>query len=99
MVNYQASMTSYKDRPAVIAAVWDVTESLQQYTKLIQAGKMATLGEMATGIAHELNQPLNVIKIGCDYLVKKSARDKSLTFEEIVAATDEIGASITRAQK
>ena len=37
---------------------------------LIQAGKMATLGEMATGIAHELNQPLNVIRLGCDYMTK-----------------------------
>jgi len=30
--------------------------------QLIHASKMATLGEMATGIAHELNQPLSVIK-------------------------------------
>lgn len=99
MVNFQASMTSYMDRPAVIAAVWDVTESLKRYTKLIQAGKMATLGEMATGIAHELNQPLSVIKIGCDYLVKKGRRAGSLTFEELTAATNEIEVSVERATK
>jgi PAS domain S-box-containing protein len=29
--------------------------------KLIQTSKLATLGEMATGVAHELNQPLNNI--------------------------------------
>jgi C4-dicarboxylate-specific signal transduction histidine kinase len=29
---------------------------------------MTTLGEMSAGIAHELNQPLNAIKIGNDYL-------------------------------
>jgi len=29
--------------------------------QLIQSAKLATLGEMATGIAHELNQPLNNI--------------------------------------
>ncbi len=99
MVNFQASVTSYRDRPAVIAAVWDVTERLRKYTKLIQAGKMATLGEMATGIAHELNQPLSVIKIGCDYLNKKGARSECLTFQDISVATSEISGSVDRATK
>ncbi|MEW6350282.1 MAG: ATP-binding protein [Thermodesulfobacteriota bacterium] len=99
MVNFQASVTSYRDRPAVIAAVWDVTERLRKYTQLIQAGKMATLGEMATGIAHELNQPLSVIKIGCDYLNKKSAKSDCLTFEDVTAATVEICGSVDRATK
>ena len=31
--------------------------------QLIQSTKLASLGEMATGIAHEINQPLNVIKM------------------------------------
>jgi PAS domain S-box-containing protein len=31
--------------------------------QLIQSSKLATLGEMATSVAHELNQPLNVIRM------------------------------------
>ncbi|MGK0293650.1 MAG: C4-dicarboxylate-specific signal transduction histidine kinase, partial [Porticoccaceae bacterium] len=31
--------------------------------QIIQATKLATLGEMATSVAHELNQPLNVIRM------------------------------------
>ena len=31
--------------------------------QIIQASKLATLGEMATSVAHELNQPLNIIRM------------------------------------
>jgi PAS domain S-box-containing protein len=31
--------------------------------QIIQASKLATLGEMSTSVAHELNQPLNVIRM------------------------------------
>ena len=37
--------------------------------QLLQSSKMATVGEMATGVAHELNQPLNVIKMASQYLM------------------------------
>jgi PAS domain S-box-containing protein len=36
-------------------------ELQQNELKLLQTSKLATLGEMATGVAHELNQPLNNI--------------------------------------
>jgi PAS domain S-box-containing protein len=34
--------------------------------QMIQASKLATLGEMATSVAHELNQPLNVIRMAAE---------------------------------
>jgi len=44
-------------------SVVDITERKQLDAELYQAGKLATLGEMSTGIAHELNQPLNIISM------------------------------------
>lgn len=41
----------------------DLTEQKATNAQLIQASKLATLGEMSTGMAHELNQPLNVIAL------------------------------------
>ncbi len=39
------------------------TKQLQQkQAQLIHSGRLAALGEMATGIAHELNQPLAIIR-------------------------------------
>jgi histidine kinase len=49
----------------------DITKRLEAEQQLIQASKMATLGEMATGMAHELNQPLNNIGLLCSRLQKR----------------------------
>lgn len=99
MVNYQTCLSSYRNRPAVIAAVWDVTERLEKHARLIQAGKMATLGEMATGIAHELNQPLNVVRLGCDYLNKKLKACHYVSIEDLGQVTAELSGSVERASK
>jgi len=39
--------------------------------QLIQSGKLASIGEMAAGVAHELNQPLMVIRSTGQYLLRK----------------------------
>ena len=41
----------------------DETRRRKTEMALAQSAKLITLGEMATGMAHELNQPLNVIKM------------------------------------
>ncbi len=40
----------------------------EQRAKIVQMDKMAALGQMATGVAHELNQPLTAITFEADYL-------------------------------
>jgi len=82
-----------------MAAVWDVTERLQKHAKLIQAGKMATLGEMATGIAHELNQPLNVVRLGCDYLSKVIRSGREFAPSDVDKLAKELTYSVERASR
>lgn len=45
-----------------------VRELEQERAKVVQASKMAAVGELATGVAHELSQPLTAISMEGDYL-------------------------------
>jgi C4-dicarboxylate-specific signal transduction histidine kinase len=99
MCNLQAHLTRFRGGQAIIAAVWDVTEKLEQEAMLVQTGKMATLGEMATGIAHELNQPLNVIKIGADFLTKSFAKGRPPSEKELRRIAAEMSGNVDRAAR
>lgn len=67
-VNIYACRTGHTPKYGIIASTIDITESLAKESQLIQASKMTTLGEMAAGVAHELNQPLSAIQIGSDFI-------------------------------
>jgi histidine kinase len=67
-VNMHACPIGYRGRPAIIVATTDITDMIEKDAQLVQASKMKSLGEMSAGVAHELNQPLNAIRMGSDYL-------------------------------
>ena len=98
-VNFQATQGMYQGRPAIIAAVWDATEKLEKQARLIHSSKMSTLGEMATGIAHELNQPLYIIRLGCDYLSKKIKSGKPVSGEDLDKVLKELTTSVDRSTR
>ena len=54
---------------------------------LIQAGKMAAIGQMAAGLAHELNTPLGAVILGIDSASLSLKREKPETaFERLESA-------------
>jgi histidine kinase len=67
--------------------------------QLIQASKMATLGEMATGIAHELNQPLSVIKTASSFIMRKVRKGERIKDDIMVTMAEEIDSHVDRASK
>jgi PAS domain S-box-containing protein len=67
-VNVYAIQIRRGRKSGIVAVTVDVTESLAKESQLIQTSKMSTLGEMASAVAHELNQPLSAIQIGADLI-------------------------------
>ncbi|MBW1943363.1 MAG: PAS domain S-box protein [Deltaproteobacteria bacterium] len=98
-VNIRISPSEYDGREVLLATTSDITKRLMAEQQLIQASKMTTLGEMATGVAHELNQPLSVIKTASSFLKKKADRSEPIKDEILKTLTEEIDGHVDRAAK
>jgi len=66
--------------------------------QLVQSGKLATLGEMATGVAHEINQPLGGISLMAQGIQKALEKGK-LTDEILLSRLISIQEQIERINK
>jgi len=49
------------DSPMILASITDITEFKNMEQRLIQAEKMQSIGQLAAGIAHEINTPIQYI--------------------------------------
>lgn len=79
----------------VIGIGLDTTERRKTQAEIYQAGKLATLGQMATGLAHEINQPLNVIQLTSENL--RIRFEKLLPGNvDVLARIDKIKRQVTR---
>ncbi|SLM31244.1 Multi-sensor signal transduction histidine kinase [Desulfamplus magnetovallimortis] len=96
-VNVHACPVRYQEKDAVIIATTDITEMVEKDSQLIQASKMTTLGEMSAGIAHELNQPLNAIKMGNEFIEMMIEKSQKIPDDELSCIVNEISGQVDRA--
>jgi histidine kinase len=98
-VNIMISPSDYPGRKVLLVTTSDITQRLETEQQLIQASKMATLGEMATGVAHELNQPLAVIKTASRFFMKKIRKKEKIKDDTLFTMSEEIDSHVDRATK
>ncbi len=58
----------YEGAPCLLGFGRDVTERKRMQGRLIQADRMATVGTLATGVAHEINNPLTYVVLHLEKL-------------------------------
>ena len=63
---------------AVVAIGQDQTQLRELQGQVIQAEKLATLGQLAAGVVHELNNPLTSITVYAEYLLRKALAAKDM---------------------
>jgi PAS domain S-box-containing protein len=74
-------------RQHVLAVVRDVSEMRKLHEMMIQNEKMRSVGGMAAGIAHEINNPLGIILQAANNLVQRTRPD----FPKNMEAAEEVG--------
>ena len=98
-VDIFVSPSRYNDTDVLLVATSDITNRLETEQQLIQASKMATLGEMATGVAHELNQPLSVLRTIGGLILRKTERSEQVPPELLAEMAQGISEHVERASK
>jgi PAS domain S-box-containing protein len=89
LLNSTSRRDAYGQIIGVVGVGQDITEAKKSQAQVVQASKLATLGEMATSVAHELNQPLNVIRMAAGnsrrrIKSQKSNKDTEYILEKLV---------------
>jgi uncharacterized protein len=58
---------------------------------------MPTMGGISPGVAHELNQPLNAIKVGSEFLKMMAQRKQQIPDDRLLQVSTEISGQVDRA--
>ncbi|MFB4164344.1 ATP-binding protein [Alteribacillus sp. JSM 102045] len=64
----------------MVIYIKDITEKIRTQAQLQHSGKLAAIGEMAAGVAHELNSPLTAV-LGNTQLLKRSLQREEPNFK------------------
>ena len=67
-------------------------ELLNAHESLVKADRLESVGRLAAGVAHEVKNPLTIIRLGTDYLAKQFPQESS---QEVL---DDVRAAIDRAE-
>ncbi len=71
------SEVSLKDKKLFTGIIRDVTEQILLEEQLVQSVKLAAVGKLVSGIAHEVNNPVSIIKLRIASIMRNRESQKS----------------------
>jgi signal transduction histidine kinase len=91
--------------PAIAIVARDVTERKQMQARLLLADRMASVGILAAGVGHEINNPLAYVIANLDFLAVEIPRVRKRLLETAGAGPcaardlDEVEETVRRAER
>ncbi len=73
--NFMPVKTDAGEVGSILCIARDITETKNLQRQLVNAEKLASLGTLAAGVAHEINNPLGVILGFCELLLRKAPKE------------------------
>jgi signal transduction histidine kinase len=95
-ISVEAAMIMHKNRPASLISFADITEQKQQTERLMMTDRLASLGELASGTAHELNNPLTSIIGFSQLLLERQVPDDIREDLKLINNEAQRAASVTK---
>jgi len=88
-----------KKKQAVVSIVVDVTQLTEAQAMLVQSAKLASIGEMSAGLAHEINQPLGIIQGRAEIVKELMDSNVEIDKGKVLYNLDRIEKEVSRTSK
>lgn len=75
----------------IIGSMIDVTPQKRAEEQLVQTAKLATLGQIASEVAHELNQPLSIIRMSAEHCLQTGLSDCDTLARRMTTIVSQVG--------
>ncbi len=96
LVNMNVGLINYRGRVASMGTVKDITEKKKLESQLLRAQRMESIGTLASGIAHDINNVLTPIMLSQELLRDKLTGEESQRLLNTIERSTQRGASLMK---
>jgi len=96
LVNMNVGLIDFHSRMASMGTVKDITEKKLLESQLLRAQRMESIGTLASGIAHDINNVLTPIMLSEELLREKFTDEESRRYLKIIERSTKRGASLMK---